>query len=86
MSLNKGRLYARLIQQSEGNMSLPQLSLSVEGIAPTTATTTTGFGVKAHLLRKRYKKVVKIPDAQMPDLVLSNDETLPKWNNTIAAA
>jgi hypothetical protein len=51
-----------------------------------TTTTTTGFRVKAHLVRRRYKKGVKITDAQMRDLVLSKDETLPKWNYTIAPA
>jgi hypothetical protein len=51
-----------------------------------TTTTTTGFRVKAHLVRRRYKKGVKITDDQMRDLRLSKDETLPKWNYTIAHA
>jgi hypothetical protein len=46
-------------------------------------TTTTGLSVKAHLNRRRYKKGVKVTDAQMRDLALSKDETLPKWNYTI---
>ncbi len=48
-----------------------------------TTTTTTGLNVKAHLVRKRYKKGVKITDAQMRDLALSRHENLPKWNYTI---
>jgi hypothetical protein len=51
-----------------------------------TTTTNTGFCVKAHLVRRRYKKGVKITDAQMRGLVLSKDETLPRWNYTIAPA
>ena len=51
-----------------------------------TTTTTTGLRVQAHLVRRRYKKGVKITDAQMRDLVLSKDETLPRWNYTIAPA
>jgi len=49
-----------------------------------TTTTTTGLHVKAHLIRRRYKKGVKITDAQMRDLAPSKDDTLPKWNYTIA--
>jgi len=51
-----------------------------------TTTTTTGLRVKAHLVRRRYKKGVKITDAQMRELVLTKDPTLPKWNYTIAPA
>ncbi len=49
-----------------------------------TTTTTTGLRVKAHLVRRRYKKDVKVTDAQMHDLALSMDAALPKWNYTIA--
>ena len=49
-----------------------------------TTTTNTGLHVKAHLVRRRYKKGVKITDAQMRDLNLSRDDTLPRWNYTIA--
>jgi len=48
-----------------------------------TTTTTTGLHVRAHLVRRRYKKGVKITDAQMRDLALSRHNTLPKWNYTI---
>jgi len=49
-----------------------------------TTTTATGLRMRAHLVRKRYKKGVKITDAQMRGLVLTRDDTLPKWNYTIA--
>ena len=48
-----------------------------------TTTTTTGLQVRAHLVRKAYKKGVKITGAQMDQLDLTNDETLPKWNYTL---
>ena len=48
-----------------------------------TTTTTTGLRVKAHLVRRRYKKGVKITDDQMRNLALSRHDTLPKWNYTI---
>jgi hypothetical protein len=40
-----------------------------------TTKTTTGLRVKAQLVRRRYKKGVKITDAQMRDLILSKHET-----------
>ncbi len=49
-----------------------------------TTTTTTGLRVKAHLVRRRYKKGVKITDDQMRDLDLYRDDALPRWNYTIA--
>jgi hypothetical protein len=51
-----------------------------------TTTTRSGLRVKAHLVRRRYKKGVKITDAQMRDLALTKDATLPRWNYTIASA
>ncbi len=48
-----------------------------------TTTTTTGLHVKAHLVRRRYKKGVKTTDAQMRNLALSRHDTLPNWNYTI---
>ena len=51
-----------------------------------TTTTIAGLRVKAHLVRRRYKKGVKITDAQMRDLALTKDATLPRWNYTIAPA
>jgi len=51
-----------------------------------TTTTTTGLRVKAHLVRRRYKKGVKITDDQMRDLALCKDDTLPRWNYTIQPA
>jgi len=51
-----------------------------------TTTTTTGLRVKAHLVRRRYKKGVKITDDQMRDLSIRKDDTLPRWNYTIEPA
>ena len=48
-----------------------------------TTSTTTGLRVRAHLVRKVYKKGVKITRDQMDALALTNDETLPKWNYTL---
>ena len=46
----------------------------------TTSTTTTGLRVRAHLVRKPYKKGVKITNDQMNHLNITRDEDLPKWN------
>ena len=46
-------------------------------------TTTTGLRVRAHLVRKPYKKGVKIAKAQMDRLDLTHDEDLPMWNYTL---
>jgi len=51
-----------------------------------TTTTTTGLRVRAHLVRKAYKKGVKITREQMDELDLTNDEALPKWNYTLQPA
>ena len=48
---------------------------SLETILNYARTTTTGLRVKAQLVRRRYKKEVKITDAQMRDLILSKHET-----------
>lgn len=48
-----------------------------------TTTTTTGLRVRAHLVRKAYKKGVKITRDQMDELDLTNDDALPKWNYTL---
>ena len=39
--------------------------------------------VKARLIKKTYKKGIKIPDAVMNDLSVKADKTLPKWNYSI---
>jgi len=49
-----------------------------------TTTTKTGLTVRAQLLDRRYEKDVKITDAQMHDLPISNHDALPKWNYTLS--
>ncbi len=51
-----------------------------------TTTTTAGLRVRAHLVRRRYPKGIKINHEQMQALCLTNHETLPKWNYTIRPA
>ena len=48
-----------------------------------TTRTATGLRVRAHLVRKTYKTGVKITDAQMQQLRITPDSSLPKWNYTI---
>jgi hypothetical protein len=48
-----------------------------------TTATTTGLQVRAHLVRTSYEKGVKISDAQMHELPLTKDASLPKWNYTL---
>jgi len=61
---------------------------SYETILNHLRTTATGRGlrVRAHLVRKRYKKGVKISDAQMAELAITKAEQLPRWNYTIRPA
>ena len=49
-----------------------------------TTTTSNGLRVRAHLVRRRYEKGIKISDAQMQELAITKDEALPTWNYTIA--
>ena len=39
--------------------------------------------VRAHRVRKTYKTGVKVTDAQMQELRITPDSSLPKWNYTI---
>ena len=48
-----------------------------------TTRTATGLRVRAHLVRKTYKTGVKVTDAQMQELHITPDSSLPKWNYTI---
>ena len=48
-----------------------------------TTRTATGLRVRAHLVRKTYKTGVKVTDAQMQELRITPDSSLPKWNYTI---
>lgn len=49
-----------------------------------TTTTKTGLTVRAQLVDQLYEKDVKITDAQMHDLPISNHDSLPKWNYTLS--
>jgi len=48
-----------------------------------TTTTRTGLRVRARLIKKHYKKGIKITDAEMRALAVKNDDALPKWNYVI---
>jgi hypothetical protein len=48
-----------------------------------TTSTRTGLRVRARLVRKQYKKGIKITDSQMQELSVTQDNTLPRWNYTI---
>jgi len=48
-----------------------------------TTSTATGLRVQAHLVRKTYKKGVKISDEQMDKLDITRAEHLPRWNYTL---
>jgi len=48
-----------------------------------TTTTTTGLSVSAHLVPKSYEVRVKVTDAEMRQLRLSNGAPLPRWNYTL---
>ena len=48
-----------------------------------TTKTTTGLRVRAHLVRKAYKKGVKISKAQMAELDITKAEHLPRLNYTL---
>ncbi len=48
-----------------------------------TTGTSTGLCVRAQLVRKRYKKGVKISDAEMRALCIEAGPRLPQWNYTL---
>ena len=48
-----------------------------------TTTTSTGLRVRAHPVRRRYEKGIKVSDAQMRELAITSDKALPSWNYTI---
>ena len=48
-----------------------------------TTRTATGLRVRAHLARKTYKTGIKVTDAQMQELRITPNSSLPKWNYTI---
>lgn len=51
-----------------------------------TTKTKTGLKVKAYLVRKNYKKGIKVPDDQMAQIKLTRHATFPDWNYTIRPA
>lgn len=48
-----------------------------------TTKTSTGLQVRAHLVKKPYKKGIRISDAQMRELAITRNDDLPKWNYSI---
>ncbi len=51
-----------------------------------TTRTKTGLRVRAHLIPKDYEKGIKIPDAVIRQLPITNDATLPQWNYTLISS
>ena len=49
-----------------------------------TTTTSTGLRVRAHLVRRKYLKGVRISDAEMETLAIKEHELLPAWNYTLS--
>jgi hypothetical protein len=49
-----------------------------------TTSTTTGLRVRAHLVRKRYEKGIKIADGVIQQLPINQDPSLPRWNYTLS--
>ena len=48
-----------------------------------TTTTSTGLRVRAHLVRRKYVKGVRISDSEMKTLAIKEHELLPAWNYTL---
>jgi len=48
-----------------------------------TTTTSTGLRVRAHPVRRRYEKGIKVSEAQMRELAITRDKAMPSWNYTI---
>ena len=51
-----------------------------------TTRTTTGLRLRAHLVRKRYKKGIRITDSAIRQLPLAKDPVLPRWNYTLSSS
>jgi len=49
-----------------------------------TTTTSTGLRVKAHLVRKSYRKGKKISNAEMKKLPIKKHDVHPQWNYTLS--
>lgn len=49
-----------------------------------TTRTKTGLRLRAHLVRKHYETGIRISDAEIHRLSISNDLALPRWNYTLS--
>ena len=49
-----------------------------------TTRTTTGLRLRAHLVRKRYEKGIRISDTVIRQLPITNDSALARWNYTLS--
>jgi hypothetical protein len=49
-----------------------------------TTRTATGLRVRAHLVKRPYKKGIKVPDDQIRELAITRNDKLPKWNYSIS--
>ena len=48
-----------------------------------TTKTCKGLRVRSHLVRKKYKKGIKITNNQMKEICIMKHNSMPKWNYTI---
>jgi hypothetical protein len=51
-----------------------------------TTTTATGLKVRASLVKKKYKKGIKISNAQFHEIPVTYDDALPRWNYTLESS
>jgi hypothetical protein len=75
------RLFSQISRNWEGR---PLDSYEAISKYISTTKTSTGLRVRAHMVRRRYKRGVKITDAQMAQLCLEKDDSLPEWNYTLS--
>ena len=74
------RLFAEISKNWAG-ISLANYETMLKYIRSTK--TKTGLKIKAHLVRKKYKKGKKVSDEQMSQIQIDKHDTLPDWNYTI---
>ncbi len=76
---------APLVQRTQQKLGGPSAGQPRDDpqVRPHHTTIRTGLRVRARLLQRRYKKGIKIIDAQMQGLTITKDDALPKWNYTI---
>ncbi len=51
-----------------------------------TTTTSTGLKVRASLVKRKYKKGLKITNAQFREIPVTYDDALPRWNYTLESS